>query len=161
MAYDPEARRKGNSALTIGLVALGLLGVGALAYVLTQPNNAETGPTTVVTTSPKTEVVEKEVAVPVPVPADSSPDTVIVQPAAPAASTTTTSSTTVTSQAAPRPAAPAQSAPSQSAPAPSTTNNTTINVEAPPAPSSADSSESTPATDESVSPEANTAPSSP
>lgn len=159
MAYDPEARRKGNSALTIGLVALGLLGVGALAYVLTQPNNAETGPTTVVTTSPKTEVVEKEVPVPVVVPAQpapSQPSTVVVQ-SPPASSTTTTSSTTVTSQAAPRPAAPAQSAPAQG----STTNNTTVNVEAPPAPAASDSSETTPAADESVAPGANTAPSSP
>ncbi|MBW3635903.1 MAG: hypothetical protein KY445_05470 [Armatimonadetes bacterium] len=88
MAYDPEARRQSNSALTIGLIALLLLGGATLAYFAMRP--AETPATTVINnTDPAREtIVNNTVAVPVPVP-DTSPDTVVVQPPAPSTNTTT------------------------------------------------------------------------
>ena len=36
MAYDPEARQQSNSAMTIGIVALALLALGAVAYFATR-----------------------------------------------------------------------------------------------------------------------------
>ena len=84
MAYDPEARETGNSAMIIGIVALVLVVGGALAYFLTKSNEpVDTAPTTIVNnprpaapatntvivTPPvetNTVVVEKPVPVPVP-----------------------------------------------------------------------------------------------
>lgn len=85
MAYDPEARETGNSAMIIGIVALVLVVGGALAYFLTRSNEpVDTGSTTIVNnprpaapatntvvvtppvTQPNTVVVEKQVPVPVP-----------------------------------------------------------------------------------------------
>ncbi len=49
MAYDPEARETGNSAMIIGIVALVLVVGGALAYFLTKPSEpVDTGSTTIV-----------------------------------------------------------------------------------------------------------------
>lgn len=48
MAYDPEARQQSNSAMTIGIVALVLLVLGAVAYFATQ------GPRDTVVTAPST-----------------------------------------------------------------------------------------------------------
>jgi len=82
MAYDPEARQQSNSAMIIGVVALVLLVVGALAYFSTQNTQAEpTNHTTVIT--PPTETVERTEVVPVP---NSAPPVVIERsaPAAPA-----------------------------------------------------------------------------
>lgn len=82
MAYDPEARETGNSAMIIGIVALVLVVGGALAYFLTRSNEpVETAPTTIVhddrpapanntvivtppVSQPDTVVVEKPVPVP-------------------------------------------------------------------------------------------------
>jgi hypothetical protein len=84
MAYDPEARETGNSAMIIGVVALVLVIGGALAYWATrerddvpgastttivqqQPNPTPVPGTVVVTppaTGPDTVVVERPVVVP-------------------------------------------------------------------------------------------------
>jgi len=97
MAYDPQARQQSNSAMIIGVVALVLLVIGAIAYFSTQNTQADpTTHTTVIT--PPSERVETQV---VPVP-NSAPPVVIERsaPAAPAAATTRTierdSHTTVT-----------------------------------------------------------------
>lgn len=41
MAYDPEARQTGNSAMIIGIVALVLIAGAVLAYTATRHNDAE------------------------------------------------------------------------------------------------------------------------
>ena len=57
MAYDPEARQQSNSAMTIGIVALVLLVLGAVAYFATQ-GSRETVVTTPVTTHTERTIVE-------------------------------------------------------------------------------------------------------
>jgi len=153
MAYDPEARRQSNSALTIGLIALGLLGAGTVAYFVTRP--ADVPPTTIVNTTspaPRTQIIDRTVQQPVVVhdsapnvvvPA-TKPDVVIVQPAtrpATSSSTTTTSSTVIRN-------VPVQREPA-AAPRTSTTNNTTVNVTAPTA-APADTATTEPATTDST-----------
>jgi len=74
MAYDPEARQQSNSAMIIGVVALVLLVVGALAYFSTQNTQAEPTSHTTVITPPSERVETTEV---VPVPANPSPPVVV------------------------------------------------------------------------------------
>jgi len=126
MAYDPEARQQSNSAMIIGVVALVLLVIGALAYYSTQNSQAEQVAVTppVVTHTERTEVVPVPGNPPAPVVIDR-PVPVVVP-----GTTVTTPSTTriierdthtsVTHDRVPTP--PASSAPSR------TTNNVTVNV---------------------------------
>lgn len=144
MAYDPEARRQSNSALTIAIVSALLLGGGLLAYLATR-RDPEPGPTTVIT-QPRREtvIVTNTPAVPAIIVAPTSapnvivrevPQTVVVRPA-PATNTVTRierNSTTVRDRVvAPR---PAQGSSSTTSPAPPNNTNVTIN-NAPPAGSS-------------------------
>ncbi len=55
MAYDPEARQQSNSAMTIGIVALVLLVLGAVAYFATQ------GPRDTVVTAPASTHTERTI----------------------------------------------------------------------------------------------------
>ena len=116
MAYDPEAREQSNSAMIIGVVALLLLVVGAIAYFSTQNTIAEPTHTTVVTSPPerieKTTVVPANPAPPVvidrPVPVPAEPSTRVIErdthttvthdstDTAPGATSGTTSTTTTT-----------------------------------------------------------------
>ena len=88
MAYDPEARQQSNSAMIIGVVALVLLVVGALAYFSTQNTVAEPATHTTVITPPserveRTEVVPANPAPPVvidrPVPVPATPSTRVIE----------------------------------------------------------------------------------
>jgi len=114
MAYDPEARETGNSAMIIGIIVLVLLVGGALAYFATRPGDAP-GPDVVVDQNPpasSTTVIENNQPAPAP-----GSDTVVVQPPA---NVETKSETTVTtgetSKDAPAANAPAADAPASNAP---------------------------------------------
>ena len=79
MAYDPEARETSNNAMIIGVVALVLVVLGALAYYATRPSET---PTTVI--APTERVIERNT--PTEVPVYQAPTTVVVPaPGAPAA----------------------------------------------------------------------------
>ena len=121
MAYDPEARETSNNAMIIGVVALVLVVLGALAYYATrQPDTTVVAPTQVT----RETVIEKEV------PSTTTPNTVIVTPgasSAPAPAPAPRVDTKVTVDA--RPAAPAPAP----APAPASKTETNVTVNTPPA----------------------------
>ena len=97
MAYDPEARETSNNAMIIGVVALVLVVLSALAYYATRPGET---PTTTVVTQPTERVIEKTTEVPV----NQAPTTVVVPAApatAPATRTIERNTTTVVTPAAP------------------------------------------------------------
>ena len=121
MAYDPEARETSNNAMIIGVVALVLVVLGALAYYATrQPDTTTvvTQPTTQVT---KETVVEREVPV-----TGGTPNTIVVQPQAPAAAPATSpkveTKVTVNTSPGAAPKAPAN-------PAPRGDTNVTVNTQ--------------------------------
>ena len=116
MAYDPEARETSNNAMIIGVVALVLVVLGALAYYATRP--AET-PITTVVTQPTERIIEKTTEVPV----NQAPTTVVVPaaPTAPAPATRTETKVTVNT-------------PPAAAPAPRGDTNVTVNTPATKAP---------------------------
>jgi len=89
MAYDPEARETGNSAMIIGIVALVLVIGAVLAYYATRPDRD----VDVVTSPAPTTIVEKQRDVPVPVPVPANPPVVVTTPAP---TTRVEKSTTVT-----------------------------------------------------------------
>lgn len=135
MAYDPEARKKSNSALILGLIALLVIGGAALAYFSTRPG-PETGPTTVISPVREKETVIVDNSAPPPIvdnnpdtvivtpPADNNPDTVVVTPP----TTTTTQTEVTTRNAQPAPRAPVANPPADR---PNTTINN--NIVTPPA----------------------------
>ena len=126
MAYDPEARQQSNSAMIIGVVALVLLVVGALAYFSTQNTIAEPTHTTVVTPPveriERTEVVPANPPAPViidrPVPVPAQPSTRIIE--------RDTQTTVTRDRVVPAPDT------SSSTPRSSTNTNVTVNVPATP-----------------------------
>ncbi|MDQ3812880.1 MAG: hypothetical protein M3347_02890 [Armatimonadota bacterium] len=92
MAYDPEARESGNTAMIISIVVLVLLAVGALAYYATRP-----GPAVVaIDSKPDTTIVNPPPAVTAP-PVVTTPPVVNVNPNPPIVVTpgTKTEKTTV------------------------------------------------------------------
>ena len=117
MAYDPEARETSNNAMIIGVVALVLVVLGALAYYATrQPDTTVVAPTQVT----RETVIEKEV------PSTTTPNTVIVTPGtAPAPAPASKTETNVTVNTPPAPKAPA--------PAPASKTETNVTVITPPA----------------------------
>jgi len=131
MAYDPEARQQSNSAMIIGIVALVLLVVGALAYFSTRNTQAETASTTVVTPPAETRVIERTEVVPVP--ANPAPP-VVVERQVPVPVTPPTrvierdTRTTVTRDR----VVPAPSGGASGTPRTSTNTNVTVNVPAAP-----------------------------
>jgi len=122
MAYDPEARQQSNSAMIIGIVALVLLVIGALAYYSTQNTQAQLASTPpVITHTERTEVVPAPASpppapvvidrpVPVPVPNPNPPATKIIE---------RDTHTTITRD---------HTAPAPATPPASTTNNVTVTV---------------------------------
>ncbi|RYG72321.1 hypothetical protein EON80_04225, partial [bacterium] len=124
MAYDPEARRQSNSAVVIGIIALILVGGGALAFLTMRPS---TEPTTTIVNSPGREtVINNTVAVPVPV--DNGPNTVVIQPAPGTTKTIERNTTTVRDRVISP--APASSAPVSRG---GSESNTNVTVNVPPA----------------------------
>lgn len=116
MAYDPDARQTSNNAMIIGVVALVLVVLGALAYYATRSNET---PTPVVVTQPTERIIEKTTEV---APTTTTPSTIVVQPGAPAApAPTTRTETKVTVNTPPA----TNSAPARPA-TPSGSSNTTI-----------------------------------
>lgn len=80
MAYDPEARQQSNSAMTIGIVALVIMVIGALAYYSTTNSRAENTP--VITHTERT-IVETPANPPAPVVVHEPSAPVVVHDAAP------------------------------------------------------------------------------
>lgn len=138
MAYDPEARATSNSAMTIGIVALVLLALAALAYFLTRQPDTE-----VVTTTPSTVVVDRTDPTPatntVVVPAPANP--VIVEKAVPVPQTKTIERNTRTETTRVVPAPRSGAAGGSNAPAPNVTinNNPSASSNAPAGKAPADS----------------------
>ena len=94
MAYDPEARETGNSAMVIGIIVLVLLVGGALAYFATRPGEV-VAPVVVDQDAPPTStttIIEDNQPAPI---TNDNPDTIIVQPAP---EVETRSETTVTTE---------------------------------------------------------------
>lgn len=87
MAYDPEARQTSNMALVVGVIVLVLVVGGAIAYMVSRPNPAETAPPTIIHNQAPTPPSQ---IVPVPVPSDNQAPNVTINPPGSNSSTSTT-----------------------------------------------------------------------
>jgi len=131
MAYDPEARETGNSAMIIGIVALVLIVGGALAYFATRPG--EEAPAPVVVGPSRTIINNPSPAPPAPPVVVQQPPVVVDRPVpVPGRDKTTiierdthTSTTREVPPPAPAPA-PAEKSP------PSSSSSTSVTVNVPP-----------------------------
>ena len=135
MAYDPEAREQSNAAMIIGVVALVLMVVGALAYYSTQNTRAE-----IVATPPSVIHTERTEVVPVP---QNPPAPVVVErekpvivPGPPTTKVIERDTHTTVTRDRVVPAPPAATAPRSS-------TNTQVTVNVPPAPRADTKREST------------------